>query len=417
MNNTWRKFKQYSSKAGLYLFATILGSSLSILINPLLAKNLSPEDYGIIGYYQGLSNFFSPIIGYFILDFYLRKFYLLKEDERDNLKGTMVKMYLYFSSIITLLCIGSLFLYMKYSSISIPFMPYAPLMMLQLNFSFLMSFQLSEFRIQGRAKNFTYVTILNSLLSVTMTLLMVVLIKWEAFGKLLSALVTSLIMFVITLIYYRKSLSYKIDNTLIKEFFKFATPLVGAGVLGFFSNGYDRFFLEKQNNINELGIYSVGFQTASYLGIFATAIKSTFQPDVFKAIAEKNLTKIIKINLMTIVVISFFVVLFIIFCPYLIYLLTAGRYVSSTIYAQIIALSIITSNIYYLISQVTFASGLSNLTLINKIIGASLTVLLFYLMIPEFGAIGAAWSMVISFAFSSITNVILLFINKNKFLK
>ena len=67
-------------------------------------------------------------------------------------------------------------------------------------------------------------------------------------------------------------------------------------MLGFFSNGYDRVFLERLGDHAELGYYSVGVSMASYISVFQSAIGNTFQPDLFQAIAQRNrkqLTRVI----------------------------------------------------------------------------------------------------------------------------
>ena len=38
----------------------------------------------------------------------------------------------------------------------------------------------------------------------------------------------------------------------------------------------------------ELGLYSIDSYVASYMAIFYTTLSSTFQPDIYKAIAEKK---------------------------------------------------------------------------------------------------------------------------------
>ena len=409
-------YAAYVKNAGLYLAASLFASLLSVLANPLLAMNLSGEDYAIIGYYQGLANFFLPFIGFFILDFYLRKYYTLDEDKRSVLRSTILHLYLFFSLAVTLLCLMGLFIYITVGTSSFPFFPYGPLMLFQLYFSFLLTFLMAEYRIQGKASKFARITIISGVVSVSFSLLFVVVFKGGALGKMIATFIATVLMFFYSIHYYRDAIKIKPDYSFLRELFPFAIPLVLAGVLGFFTNGYDRVYLERGKDLMALGLYSIGFQMASYLSIFADSVKATFQPDVFKSIAQKDLKKIIKINLMIILVISVIVLLFYLFCPFIVRILTAGRYVSSTPFARILSLSIITSNFYYLISQATFALGLSNLNLINKIIGAALTIGLFAIIIPRYGAYGAAWGVVISFLFSGITNLFLLYLNRKKIL-
>ena len=82
--------------------------------------------------------------------------------------------------------------------------------------------------------------------------------------------------------------------------------------------------------------------------------------------------------------------------------------------SRIFSISILTSTIYYEISQFTYGTGHSKITLINKIIGSIINILLMITFIKKYGAIGAAWSTVLGYLVFSIFNILLLFCIKNK---
>ena len=90
---------------------------------------------------------------------------------------------------------------------------------------------------------------------------------------------------------------------------------------------------------------------------------------------------------------------FIILAPYIIDILTFGRYINSTKYAVIASLASITSMMYYSVSQICIALGYSSITLWNKILGSILSLITFNILINYYGATGAAWGMVISYLY------------------
>ena len=402
----WAKYSAYIKNSSVYLLATIISSIIGVAINPLLALNLSPEDYAIVGYYTGYSTLFTPLIGFFMVDYYLRHRYTLSSDDLHVLK----------SGIVSLLCLIGLYIYVLLSNVGIPFFPYALLTILQAYTGLLFAFKTAEYKIDGNSKAFFRYSVINAIANSVIAILFVVVFKGGALGKTLGTFVVSTSFFVYIIYTYRKDFRFKFDKERVISIVKYSTPLVIAGMLGFFSGGYDRVILEKQGDIYTLGIYSVAVQMSGYLNVFAVAIKSTFQPDIYKAIAEKNLSKLVKKICVIIAVVTVIVLLFIILCPIIIHLLTAGRYDESTRLTQILSLSVITSTIYYQISQVTYGSGLSNLTLINKIIGSVFSFILFSLMVPCYGVLGVAWSVVLCFIFYAIGNLILLYIYRNRFL-
>lgn len=412
----WTKYSASFKNSSIYLLATIISSIIGVAINPLLALNLSPEDYAIVGYYASYSTLFSPLIGFFMVDYYLRHRYTLNQGDLQILKSTIIRLFIYFSGIVSILCLASLFVYVEFSHVSIPFFPYALFTILQAYTGLLFAFKTAEFKIDGNSKAFFRYSVINAAVNAAIALLFVVVIQGGALGKTLGTSCVSFAFFSYILYTYRKDFKIKFDKSRVIPIIKYSLPLVLAGMLGFFSGGYDRIILEKQGDIYTLGIYSVAVQMSGYLNIFATAIKSTFQPDIYMAIAEKNISKLIKKICVIVTTVSVIVLLFIILAPIIIHILTAGRYDESTELTQILSLSVITSTIYYQISQITYGSGLSNLTLVNKIIGSVLSFLLFAIMVPSYGVLGVAWSVVLCFIIYAVGNIILLYIYRNKFL-
>ena len=96
-----------------------------------------------------------------------------------------------------------------------------------------------------------------------------------------------------------------------------------------------------------------------------------------------------------IAVTSVIVMAFVVCAPLLIDILTAGRYMESVSYAQIVALSTLTSMIYYSASQIIIALGYTKLTLLNKLLSTVLAIALFSFLIDKYRFSGAAWGLVL----------------------
>lgn len=404
------KIINYIQSIGLYFGASLIPMLLNLISNPLVAMNMSPEDYAITGYYTSFSTLLSPLIVFYMLHYYTKKYYEVNEQERIKLKALLFKSLIYFSGLLAVLCLLGLIAYIKIfnSNSSIPIMPYAALTVLSLPLTGIYSLMQVDLRMERKSKIFFKVSVTNGILLVCMTLLLVVVIRLGAYGKLLAPFIVNLIFFFWVCYKYQELFHYPFDKQEFKTIIKFCTPLTIAAMLSFFSNGYDRIFLERLGNIKELGYYVVGVQIAGYISVFQTALGSTFQPDIFQAITERNYNKLAKISCLLIGGVTIIVIVFIIASPLLIKILTAGRYMMSVKYTQIVAFSTITSAIYYTISQTTIALGKSYLTLFNKIITSVFSIALFSILINKFQFYGAAWGLVLSFLISAICNIILL---------
>jgi len=69
INNYYKNYQSYFKNAFIYLFASIFTSAIRVLINPVMAKNLTYEDYAIIGYFNSFSTLFLPILNFSIISY------------------------------------------------------------------------------------------------------------------------------------------------------------------------------------------------------------------------------------------------------------------------------------------------------------------------------------------------------------
>jgi len=411
-----RRFLAYSKNIGIYFSASLIPMILSLAMNPLVALNMDPKDYAITGFYNSFNTLISPLIVFYMLHYYTKSFYEVNEEERLKLKATIFKGLIYFSGLLSILSFFGILCYIKFfnEQSKLPIYPYLLLSVFTLPLTGVYTLMLTDYKMKRDSRSYFRLSVSNGILSVLLILLFVVILKWGALGKMLAPFLTTFFFFLLCCWWNKDLFKIAIDFKLFRKVLIFCLPLTLAAMLGFFSQGYDRVFLERLGNVKEFGYYVVGFQMAAYLSVFGTAIGATFQPDIYESIVKRNFLKTARIIGVILFITTIIVLVFILFAPLLVKILTAGRYVLSTKYTQIIALSSITSMMYYSISQVTIALGKTKITLYNKILGSILTVWMFSFLISRYQFIGAAWGIVLSFVISFFGNVLLLFIFKTK---
>jgi len=395
--------------------ASIIPMLFSIIANPFIAMNMSPTDYATVGYYSAFNTLLTPVINFYLLHYYTKKYFELTTEERIELKAVLVKALMFFSLIISVIALFGLYIYTTVfnKGSEIPFSPYALISVMSIPITGIYSLNLVDYRMQRRSKDFFILSVTNGVLALCLSVLLVVVLKYGALGKFLSVFVANLIIFIYCFYTNREIFKVKFNKQIFNDALKFCYPLVIAAMLSFFSNGYDKIVLERIGNVHELGYYVVGVQIAGYLSVFSTSIDDTFQPDIFQSVVQRDFKKCTKIILSKIGLLSVIVLFFIAFAPFLVDVLTAGRYVVSTKYAMIVSLSAISSMLYHSLSQVTIALGYTKITLINKVVGSILCVAMYTMLILKWGAIGAAWGTVVSFIIFFIGNLFLVWI-KNR---
>lgn len=407
------KYSKYTKTVGQYFSASLIPMILSLAINPLIALNMTPEDYAITGYYTSFSTLFSPLVLFYMLHFYTKRFFEVDEYGRELLRGMLVKSLVCFSGLLAIVCLMGLYIYQTCfnNDSSMQFFPYAVLAILTLPLTGVYNLMLCDMRMLRESGRYMKISVISGVILSISTLLFVVLIKGGAFGKLLAPFISNIVLFVLGCSYYKKYFLISFDWQQFKNMLSFCFPLTIAAMLTFFSNGYDRVLLERLGDTNELGYYSVGLMMASYISVFQNAIGNTFQPDLFQSIVQKDKKKLMRVVALLIGSTGLIVLVYVIAAPLIVKILTAGRYMLSVKYTQIISLSILTSAMYYAVSQITIALGKTKVTLFTKILTTVLCIAMFSYLITNYQYVGAAWGVVVSFIISLLVNLTLIWIS------
>ena len=397
----------------LYFSASLIQGLVSLAINPLIAMNMSHYDYALTGFYTSFNSLILPLLNLMFGQYFNRHYFKLNsEEERNDLAAKLVSTRLIFNLFEIVFILMVFHMYAKIQNIEFPVYPYAIIAFSTIIFNNIYDFYLLKLKMGKKANSFLKISLINTALSSGLSLLLVVGFKLGALGKLGASLFTSVILFTYLLPKLTKKII--IDRKIFIDAFKFTWPLIIAGSLGYFFTGVDRAFLLRLDDTVLLGLYNVAVSISGYLMLFQSSLNNTFQPDIFEAAIKNDKKKLIVIlggiNLLNLIPIA----VFIIAAPFIIKILTAGRFTEAYNYARILSLSNVTAGIYYAISNVIVAHGYPNITLLAKIIGSIISIFLFKFLISNFEFYGAAWGQVLSFLGMTIVCLIMLFIKQRK---
>ena len=146
-----------------------------------------------------------------------------------------------------------------------------------------------------------------------------------------------------------------------------------------------------------------------------TALWQTFEPDIYKATAERNVRRLIKIGIIIVVPCIFANLLFILLATPLINILTFGHYTAAAYYAKILSIRNVVTPIYFFISDVIIGFGFSKLVLYNRLVGGVLSVILFEYLILRYKFVGSAWGQTLTMTMMIvISSIMLIFCYKKK---
>lgn len=193
------------------------------------------------------------------------------------------------------------------------------------------------------------------------------------------------------------SFSYKCDSKEIKRLLSFGFPLVIGGLASWGLNVMDKLFLRSMSTFAELGVYSVAVSIAGAAAIFAGIFNTIWAPMVYKWVNEGvDLNKIDEISEHLLAAIYFVAVLSGLFSWLLPYLLPE-EYAS----IQYLVTACLLGPLFYTLSETT-AVGIAiarktSLSMLASICAMLANALGNYLLVPIYGAAGAAVSTAFSF--------------------
>lgn len=282
----------------------------------------------------------------------------------------------------------------------------------------LVAIPFASLRLENRPIRFGIYKMINVLINaVVMLLLLEVVPRWmssaEGWGSwydpdkklhyvFIANLVASAVTFLLFLPYYRR-LRGGFDRALWKTMFKYAIPLVVVGVAGMINQLADRYFLKEwlpgnfEENKLQLGIYVACIKIAVLMNLFTQGFKFAAEPFFFR-----NASRVDAAKIYADVGQAFTLVGSVAFLALMLYIdiakyIVASSYHDGLAVVPILLIAYLLLGLYY---NFAIWYKLKDKTHIGAWIacgGAVITILSNYLLIPQIGLLGAAWSALFCF--------------------
>jgi len=388
-------YKSHIRNSIFYFGGSLIQLVFAFFSQPIYAKYLSAQDFGILGYYTSIQGFFTPLLLFGMTQYYLMNYFRQKEEENKEFLFNILAYLSLANILISSIGFVGLMLVFKSASVSVPFMPFSIFIFLILYFNIYTSFLLINLRIRKKAISYFIFSAIPPALNVGFGLFFVINLKMGAAGKLFGQVTTNILIGLLSLFYLRKYLKFKFNLGFIRKAFKYVIPLIGAGYAYYPIRSIDRIYLERLHNLSELGYYSIGVTAANFISMASLALFMAFEPDVYRYVAEKSFQKLKKIAGAYLILVALMIVVFISISPYLMNFLTSGRYTRAYKYANINAVGVFFMQVFGFLNAVIIAMKRSDYALYINIIGGSAAILIYYLLIKQFAFNGANYAYVV----------------------
>ena len=409
--------KSLGSQSLIYGAGHVAARGVTFLLLPIYTNIFSLEDYGIISLIYTFLGFMNVVLHYG-LDASLLKHYMPADsEERKTILSNA-----YGSFLITTILFSLLLIIFRNNVSGLLFginLPNITLLVVGiLFFDVLWSIHVLILRAEERPVYFSIISFLNVLSTLALNILFVIYFELGIYGVLLSNLITSGVIFLITVpIILKRSSIKSLSLKYWKKMMKFGVPFLPAGIFSMILELSDRYILRYLTDIETVGLYNAGYKLGLLILLIVMGFNMAWQPYFLKKEKEER-KYIADVTTLVFAVLGFFWILLLLWSDTMVkmkfgdFSFFGEQYWEATSIVPIIGLAYVFHAGYliqlpgvYLLEKTGWIPWVRGL-------GALSNIILNFLLIPEYGIVGAASATCLSFILMA---VIFYFINRSVF--
>lgn len=244
----------------IYGFGQALKKLIGLILLPFFTRALGPAEYGVLDTLATAIYFLGVILALGIEGATGRYFFIAEnETERGKLLYTslLIRITTQFLPILILLPFSA---YLSNILFGTPLYRWVVVLaLLTLPVQNISTLQEVIFRYYRKPWKYLIVSLIRAVLVPTLGITFVVVLQWGVLGATLSNLVSSVLILLVALLLFSKSVYYQQFSWMwAKKMLVFGYPLVFMGLMLWVNNVSDRFFLLHYADLTQIGLYAIG---------------------------------------------------------------------------------------------------------------------------------------------------------------
>lgn len=388
-----------------YSFTSILNSAIPFLILPVLTAYLTPSEFGILALVQVLFSFVLPFTLLGIPASLYVEYFKKDKDELAGYIGSVLSIP-FFSTlllVVVFILFNSYFKY--YLNITEKWLIILPILTL---FQVIPNIVFVLFQTSEKPRSYAAYRLSITCVDFLFSILFIAFIKTGWYGRILGIYFAFFIFSVYGLYWMYKSgfLKFGIKKTFIYDALMFGVPLLPHEISGVVLNFADRFILSSKEGVESVGVYSIGYQVGMFVFLVSNALNQAWLPQLFKNLKDANCvvkTRLVKQTYLFFCCFLLVSVALYFSAPLLFFIFLDKKYAKAIDYVLWVSLGYAFFGMYSMIANyILYAKKtylLSYITMGNGVINLVLN----YILIGKYGAMGAAYATAISFFFFFIS--------------
>ena len=386
------KYKRLLSNTAILGAGTFASKVLVLLLMPVYTRLLSTAEFGTADLITQTANLLLPLAAVGICDGIFR-FTLDSGADKGKILSTGMAVLLGGSIVICGVTqglrsfdtlsghIGLIILYVVAANIHLAFANYI--------------------RAEGRNALFAIQGIINTVLTIGLNILFLVVFDMGSTGYVLSVVIADFGMCVILFFaarLYRVISPKKVDASVAKDMLKFSIPYIPTTVMWLITSVSDRYIVTAYRSVEENGLYAVAYKLPTMISLVSGVFIEAWH---FSAVKESDEEE--RAGFFGTVYDNFMGVMFM--CGSLIIagaqiftrILVSDAYFDSWKYVPVLVIATTFSALVSFMGSVYFLKKKSAVSMLTAMAGAVTNIILNFVLIPKYGAFGAAVATLICY--------------------
>ncbi len=419
MSISTHPLKRLASQTAIYGLSSVVGRFLNYLLVPVLTYQFAPAEYGIIAEFYAYMGFLAVILTLGLETGYFR-FRAAGQDDPQRVYATTVRVLLVIN--------GSLFFAIWYWQQPIADLlrhtqhpEYVVWAIAIVTLDAIGAAAFARLRADNQAVRFAAIKLIEIAINIGLSLFFIVLCQqafihqshsglaqlWQADVGIGYVFIANLVASAVKLLLLApqfKDGMWGVDYQLLRRMLRYSLPLVMIGLAGIVNEMLDRAALkyllpfDDQTNLAQLGIYSACYKLSVLMTLFIQAFRYAGEPFFFAYAKASDARQVYALVLNWFMIVCIFLFLLVtLYLNIFQYFIGVAYRDGLTIVPVLLAANVLLGlsvnlSIWYKLTDHTILGAAVAL------LGAIITILMLWILIPRYGYQGAAWAHLICYS-------------------
>ncbi len=408
--------KKLAGETVIYGASSIIGRLLNWLLVPLYTNLFIPEQYGIVTNLMSYVAILLVVLTYGMETGYFR---FASDEKESNLTFSTGFISLLFTSVLfcaaIIIFINPLSDYLDVAANK----SYVILLALTLGFDSITSLPFAKLRQENRAVRYAGLKLINIGVNLGINLFFLVLCPliykhfpdfpitkiWNpefGIGYIFLAIFISSLINLLLLLPDILKVDLKLDRKLLFKILRYSSPILIVSICGTLNINLDKMIMpelipESQNPLYQTGIYGANYKLAVIMTLFIQAFRYSFEPFFFSQAKEKRSKQVYADVLKYFVIFGLIIFLSVMFYIDIVKILIDPRYHKGLGIVPYVLMANLFFGIFFSLSLWYKLTDKTHFGAYIAILGTIITIVLNILLVPKFGYMGAAYSVLACF--------------------